>query len=121
MQRGLAKRCTADSITYAAAIAAYGAGGHWPQALRLLWVAPAPNAILLNVAIAACGENMQWHWSLQLLEAGPFSKKQSAKLELGAQEEGQPAQPVARDMVEIPWPNSPQANRRGIPQNSRVP
>ncbi|CAK9072749.1 Pentatricopeptide repeat-containing protein MRL1 [Durusdinium trenchii] len=68
--RGLAKRCTADSITYAAAIAAYGAGGHWPQALRLLWVAPAPNAILLNVAIAACGENMQWHWSLQLLEAG---------------------------------------------------
>eukprot|EP00435_Cladocopium_sp_Y103_P013207 s65_g3.t1 len=64
--RGLAEKCTADGITYAAAIAACGAGGCWQDALDL-WSKGPQNAILLNVAINACGDNLQWRGALQLL------------------------------------------------------
>ncbi|CAL1129066.1 unnamed protein product [Cladocopium goreaui] len=64
--QGLAQNCTADGITYAAAIAACGAGGRWQDALEL-WIKGPQNAILLNVAISACGDNLHWRGALQLL------------------------------------------------------
>lgn len=64
--QGLAPNCTADGITYAAAIGACGSGGRWQDALEL-WIQGPQNAILLNVAISACGDNLQWRGALQLL------------------------------------------------------
>ena len=67
-KQGFLGKCTADAITYSAAIAACGAGGHWRNALEL-WEKVPKNSILLNVAITACGENLQWQKALQLVSS----------------------------------------------------
>ena len=66
-KQGFLRKCTADAITYSAAIAACGVGGHWRNALDLYGKVSPQNSILLNVAITVCGENLQWQKALQLV------------------------------------------------------